>query len=399
MADQPAAPAAPRELSPRERRLSLAAVIACITSVGIGLGVSIPLLAIMLERQGVSSTLIGLNTAMPALATLVATPFIAPLLRRVSTGSFLLVCLVVSAACMPLYFVFPSVWAWFPIRFVNGLALTGLFVVSEFWINQLAHDKNRGLLMGIYGTILSAGFAVGPLVLLTVGSEGLSPFLIVSILTLTSSVPIIVARKLAPQVTEKASRGLLTFLTVAPAATLAGLVYGATETNIFNMLPIYSMRVGQTAEIAALILAVFAMGNMLFNIPIGMASDKYDRRSVLLICAAFGFVGTALLPIISQNIYIFLPALFVFGGVVVGMYTVGLAMLGARFKGADLAAANSAFVLMYSVGALVGPPVAGVAMDVWDPHGLAIAMASICGLYLLIVGWRWSGAKNTEQKN
>jgi MFS family permease len=386
-------------LSPRDRRLSLAAVIACITSVGIGLGVSIPLLAIMLERQGVSSTLIGLNTAMPALATLVATPFISPLLRRVSTGTFLLVCLGVSALCMPLYFQFPNVWAWFPIRFVNGLALTGLFVVSEFWINQLADDKNRGLLMGIYGTILSSGFAVGPLVLLTVGSEGISPFLIVSMLTLFSTVPILIARQLAPQVTEKPSRGLLAFLTVAPAATLAGLVYGATETNIFNMLPIYGMRVGLTEEVAALILAVFALGNMIFNIPIGIASDRFDRRTVLLICAAFGFGGTALLPVVSQNVYVFLPTLFIFGGVVVGMYTVGLAMLGERFKGADLAAANTAFVLMFSVGALVGPPIAGVAMDAWDPHGLAIAMATICGLYLLIVGWRWSGSESTKQEN
>ena len=388
-------PSATGELSPRDRRISLAAAIACITSVGIGLGVSIPLLAILLERQGVSSTLIGLNTAMPALATLIATPFITPLLRRMSTGTFLLICLGVSAACMPLYFIFPDVWIWFPIRFVNGLALTGLFVVSEFWINQLATDKNRGLLMGIYGTILSAGFAVGPLVLLTIGPDGVSPFLVVSVLTLLSCIPILTARSLAPQVTEKPSRGLMAFLAVAPAATLAGLVYGATETNILNMLPIYGMRVGLTEETAILILAVFAVGNMVFNIPIGMASDRFDRRTVLLICAAFGFVGTALLPVVSQNIMIFLPTLFVFGGVVVGMYTVGLTMLGERFKGADLAAANSAFVLMYAVGALTGPPIAGAAMDIWNPHGLAIAMASICALYLLVVGWRWSGARNS----
>jgi len=388
-------PPATGELSQRDRRLSLAAVIACITSVGIGLGVSIPLLAILLERQGVSSTLIGLNTAMPALATLIATPFISPLLRRIPTGTFLLICLGVSAACMPLYFVFPNVWMWFPIRFVSGMALAGLFVVSEFWINQLADNKNRGLLMGIYGTILSAGFAVGPVVLLTVGADGLSPFLVVSVLTLLSSIPILFALNLAPQVTERPSRGLLAFLTVAPAATLAGLVYGATETNIFNMLPIYAMRVGHTESVAALILAVFAAGSMIFNIPIGMASDRFDRRTVLLICATFGFVGTALLPVVSQNIMVFLPTLFIFGGVVVGMYTVGLAMLGERFRGADLAAANAAFVLMYSTGALIGPPVAGAAMDIWNPHGLAIAMASICALYLLVVGWRWSGAKNS----
>ena len=70
------------QLTPVQRRKSLIAVIACISVVGMGLGVSIPLLALMMERQGVSSTLIGANTAMPALATLLFTPFIPGLLHR-----------------------------------------------------------------------------------------------------------------------------------------------------------------------------------------------------------------------------------------------------------------------------------------------------------------------------
>ena len=70
-------------LTPTERRRSLIAVIACISVVGMGLGVSIPLLALLMERSGVPASLIGLNTAMPALATFVFTPFIPGLLRRV----------------------------------------------------------------------------------------------------------------------------------------------------------------------------------------------------------------------------------------------------------------------------------------------------------------------------
>ena len=374
----------------RDQKMSLIAAIACISSVGIGLGLTLPLLAIMLDREGVSSTLIGLNTAMPSVATLLLTPFIATLLRRIPTGTFLLGCLALSAACMPLYFVFPNVWAWFPIRFVNGLALAGLFITSEFWVNQMAGDKNRGFILGLYGTVLSLGFATGPLILLAVGSEGLTPFLIVSGLTLSAAIPVTLARHLAPRVEEKASRGLLAFLIVAPAATFAGLIYGATETNIFNLLPVYSLRVGLSESIATLVLTIFAAGNVIFQIPLGLAADRFDKRTILFVCAGVGFIGTALLPVISQYVWLFVPVLFVFGGVVVGMYTVGLALLGSRFKGADLATANSAFVFMYSIGALVGPPVAGAAMDIWDPHGLAIAMAVICGSYLLLVGWRWS---------
>ena len=377
-------------LTPGQRRKSLIAVIACISVVGMGLGVSIPLLALMMEREGISGTLIGANTAMPALATLAFTPFIPAILQRVPIIPFLLGCILICAVAMPSYYVFPNVWLWFAIRFVNGVGLTGLFVVSEFWINSLADDGSRGRLIGIYGTVLSAGFASGPILLALVGTEGATPFITIALVILAAGFLLVFfGRGLAPRVTERPSKGLLSFVLVAPAATLAGLAYGATETDIFNLLPVYGVRIGMTEQSAAFVLSIFAAGNILFQIPIGYWADRTDRRLVLMVCAAVGMVGALAIPAVSGSIWTFAPTLFVFGGVVVGLYTVGLTLLGERFRGADLASANSAFVLMYSVGALAGPPVSGYAMELWDPHGLVIAIGGISGLYLLVAGWRY----------
>ena len=377
-------------LTPVQRRRSLIAVIACISVVGMGLGVSIPLLALLMERQGVPASIIGLNTAMPALATFLLTPFIPALLRRVPAITFLMTCILVSAVAMPAYYVFPDVWIWFPIRFVNGLALTGLFVVSEFWINTLADEKNRGRLIGIYGTVLSCGFASGPVLLFLVGTQGLLPFATIGLLILGAGIPLILfGRGLAPRVTERPTKSFASFLIVAPAATLAGLVYGATETNIFNLLPVYGVRTGMTEQTAAFVLSIFAAGNIFCQIPIGIWADRADRRMVLLVCALVGLLGASAIPLVAHNLWLFAPVLFVFGGVVVGLYTVGLTLLGQRFRGADLASANAAFVRMYSTGALIGPPMAGIGMDLWDPHGLIVVMAGLCGLYVAVAGWRF----------
>ena len=209
-------------LTERERKRSLVAVIACISVVGMGLGVSIPLLALMMERNGVPASIIGLNTAMPALATFLMTPFIPALLRRIPAIPFLLGCILISAIAMPSYYYFPNIWLWFFIRFMNGLALTGLFVVSEFWVNMLADDRNRGRLIGIYGTVLSCGFASGPVLLFLVGTEGVAPFAVIAALILSASVPLVLfGRGLAPRVTERPSHAFVTFLVAAPAATLA----------------------------------------------------------------------------------------------------------------------------------------------------------------------------------
>ena len=51
------------------------------------------------------------------------------------------------------------------------------------------------------------------------------------------------------------------------------------------------------------------------------------------------------------------------GGISFAIYPVGLALLGQRFRGGDMARANTAFSLLYIVGGLIGRPLTGAAMD------------------------------------
>ena len=62
--------------------------------------------------------------------------------------------------------------------------------------------------------------------------------------------------------------------------------------------------------------------------------------------------------------------LFVWGGVASGIYPVALSMAGDRFQGTDLVAINAAIIMAYGLGALAGPALGGVAIDISDPQGL-----------------------------
>ena len=377
-------------LSAKDWRYSLMAAIGCITVVGMGLGASLPLLSLALERQGVPSGIIGWNAAMSPLAALIMTPLLPALMRRVPTVALLAVCILVSAGLMIAYPLFPNVWIWFPMRFAAGLAIAVLFVTSEVWVNQLAEEHNRGRMLGLFAAVLSLGFAAGPLALLLVGSEGILAFVFVAALILAALVPLILfGRGRAPSITERPTTSFFTFLVVAPAATLAGFIYGATETNIFNLLPVYALRIGLSEPLAATVLSVFAAGTILLQFPIGMLADRFDRRLVLSFCAFVGVVGICALPFAARNYAVFASVLFVYGGVIVGLYTVGLTLLGERFRGADLAAANAAFVMMFAAGGLAGPIIAGEAMEAWNPHGFIVAMAVLCLIYLAVAFWRW----------
>ncbi len=99
-----------------------------------------------------------------------------------------------------------------------------------------------------------------------------------------------------------------------------------------------------------------------------MISDRMDRRRLLLIVAVLGAVATVAIPFVAGSFWLLALALAAFGSVAAGLYTVGLAHLGARLTGSDLASANAAFIFMYSVGMLAGPASMGWGMEVWNPH-------------------------------
>jgi len=134
-----------------------------------------------------------------------------------------------------------------------------------------------------------------------------------------------------------------------------------------------------------MLLTAVGLGNVLLQIPLGLISDRMrDRRLLLAICALVGLAGVLALPFVAGNWNMSAAILFLWGGVVAGLYTVGLAHLGSRLSGRDLASANAAFVLCYGIGMLVGPQAIGVGMDIAGPDGFAYTLAVFFGLYLLL---------------
>ncbi len=373
------------------RVASITAAITCVAVVGIGLSLTIPLLSIEMERMGATSTLIGVNTAIAGLASIVTVPFVPRLAARIGVVRLLVLSLTVGALALVGFKLFQSLVWWFPLRFVFSATLGVLFVLSEFWINAAAPPARRGLVMGIYATVLALGFAVGPTLLALLGTRGYGPYLAGAGLFVVAMVPLLLARSLSPEVGHGSGRSILAYVRLAPAATCAALLYGAVETGGFAILPLYGLRLGYEAETAAGLVSALALGNVMFQIPFGWLADRVDRRMVLLAAALSGAVGSALIPLASASFPALLALLFVWGGLTGTLYTVGLAQLGASLKGADLAGGNAAFVLLYNVGLMLGPPLIGGGMDLVPPQGFAFAL---CGMFLAYAGlvvWRLLG--------
>lgn len=365
---------------------SISAAIASISVVGIAIGLGIPLLSVILESRGYSSSMIGLNTAIAGVASIAAAPLATPIAMRFGVVWTMLVMILAGAVAFVGFYFAQSFWMWFPLRAVLHFALTVLFILSEFWISTCAPPHRRGLVLGIYATVLSLGFAAGPWLFSQIGSTGFLPFGLTFGFVMIAAIPVLLARSESPKIaSEDGKGGFFRYIWIVPTATAAVLVFGAVETGGFALFPIYGQRVGYSEAEAALLLTMIGLGNFMLQIPIGMLSDRIgDRRKLLLICALVGLAGTLAMPLLTVNWHLMAGMLFVWGGVVAALYTVGLAHLGAQLSGRDLASANAAFIFCYGLGMILGPQVIGIFMDVFGPDGFGWALAVFFGGYIAI---------------
>lgn len=382
---QISAPCQPGDLAEEQLHWrSLGAAIATISAVGVAIGLGIPLLSVLLESRGHSASMIGANTAVAGLASIVAAPLAAPIAAKLGvTRSIVIMLLIGSVAFLGFHFL-QSIWAWFALRVVLHFALTALFVLSEYWINASAPPSRRGLVLGIYATSLSLGFALGPWLFSVIGSAGALPFYVGFGIILLAIIPVLLAWRDSPDFEKGDHVPFLPYIFAVPTATMAVFVFGAVETGGFALFPVFGARVGYPEADAALLLTMIGLGNVFMQIPLGIISDRIsDRRKLLLICAVTGLCGMIALPYLMENWYLLATILFLWGGVVAGLYTVGLAHLGSQLTGRELASANAAFVFCYAIGMLAGPQMVGLGMDALGPKGFPYTLGMFFAGYAL----------------
>jgi len=372
-------PARHLALNPRQR--ALAAVIASMVVVNLVYGLTLPLLSLVLDARGVSKSVIGLSIMAQACAGVVLSPFTARLMARVGAATLMQVATVV-AACTLLSLAFiDSLAAWFPLRFVLGAAAAVLWSASEAMINELAPERLRGRIIGLYGAAGAAGFAVGPLVLVLTGSQGVLPFAVTAGLIMLAGLPLLAMSRAGRAAGEEPPPGVWRIFAMAPEIMLLNLVYAAAVEAFLAFFPLYGLDLGLGEARALSLLTVFGVGGVVLQLPLGWLADHMDRRVLLLACLLCTVLGFLLMPALVTGGLA--PAYsFVLGGVEGMIYAMGVILLGQRFRGSELAAASVVFTGMWGAGMMLGPLLVGAGMDLLGPGAMPFLIAALYGLYL-----------------
>jgi MFS family permease len=141
------------------------AVCAAVISIGLAMGVTLPLVSLRLASWGYDSFAIGVMAATPAIGVLLGAAVTGRLAAKFGTTGLMQCCLLSAAVSVALLALVQSYPVWLGLRLLIGMALTVVFILGESWINQLVVDAWRGRLVALYGTGYALSQLSGPLLL------------------------------------------------------------------------------------------------------------------------------------------------------------------------------------------------------------------------------------------
>jgi MFS family permease len=360
--------------------LSTAAVIAAATIFGLTYSLSAPLIAIDLDKRGFSETFIGANAAMHAVGVLLIAPFLPRLASRAGTRRLTLAGLALSSLVLAAFPLAPSVYWWFPLRLLLGIGAEALFVMSETWTNELCSERARGRTMALYTAALSLGMVCGPSVLSAIG-PGRSAYFVGAGISALAIVLVALPWVIAPPRFEPTGSNPLRYMRLAPIAMATTALNAAIETAGLSFIALYAAGQGWGETRAMQLISTLMLGAIVLQLPIGWIADRIDRRRLALTLAALSAASALLWPYVLQHTWLTFAVIFVWGGLFVGIYTVMLAMVGARYRGGELVGIYGAMGFAWGAGALLGPTLAGVAMHWSALFGLPVFVAAACGLF------------------
>lgn len=366
----------------RQRFINLFAAISAITVFGFTLGLMFPLLALIMEKQGVAPGIIGYNSAMQPLGIVLSVFAIPPFVRRFGAKRTVIGAGILTAAVILCYPMVPIFWWWFGLRILHGFFVSTLFAISEAWIVKFADGPWRSRILALYTSILALSFGGGPVLITITGIDGPAPFMAGAVILLLATIPIFFVKDESVDSADEEALSVLGFAAKAPMLLFAVGMFAIIDAANLSFLPVYAVKKGFDQETAALALTAFIVGNTVLQFPIGWCADHYPKRRVMLVCGIATAGASFLIPFVFGT-WALWPVLTLAGAASAGIYTVALGELGERFSGHELVTGTASFSTIWGIGALAGSLTAGWSIAALGPDGLPFTMASIFLVFIL----------------
>lgn len=368
---------------------SIATLLFCACLLFAGNGLFQTLLPLRADQEGFSTKLIGLlGTAYFggfAIGCILGPRLITSVGHIRCFAGFAAV-LAVLGLIFPLA-VHPYVWG--GLRVLTGVSLALLFIVVESWLNDRSSNEIRGRVLSAYIILTNIATMAGQLMVNLQDTRDNVLFMLVAMLVCLSLVPLALTPTAVPKPIPSARLNLRELLRISPVGAVGCLFVGTVEGAFWSLGPVFGQERGMATFGVTVFMAAFVLGGTISQWPLGRVSDSIDRRIVISL-TALGTVVTGLLIAFWEPPYVWVTfsIAIIHGALMVPLYALCLAHANDNAPNERMVEISSGLLLIYAIGATIGPLVAASLMEDGRPGGLFVFIAIVLGALALFVLYR-----------
>lgn len=341
-------------------------LISLVAVSGFSQGMILPLLAIILEQNGVPSSVNGIHATGLYIGVLIASPFMEKPMRKFGFKPIIVFGGLLVFVSMALFPLWGALWFWFILRVTIGIGDNMLHFGTQTWITTTSSKESRGRDIAFYGLFFGVGFTLGPLMTRLLSINEALPFLVSALLSMIVWSTLIFVRNKWPEKNAHTGHTNTSFKRyvqtgkIGWVALLPAFGYGFLEATLHGVFPVYGLRIGHNVETLSLIIPCFAAGSVISQLPLGMLSDRYGRRTILIGVLSAGIFCFFLATFLESSV-IALFILFTLAGIFVGsLFSLSISYLADILPRSLLPTGSIMTGISFSIGSITGPFLGGL---------------------------------------
>ncbi len=292
-----------------------------------------------------------------------------------------------AATCLAYDFFFTPA-AWVALRVLNGFCIAGMTTSIESWLNERSSNATRGRVLGFYMLAFYLAIAFGQ-TLVNVAPVGGSDHLMISAALIgLSLVPIAMTGLGEPKLGDLRVLGVKKLYAASRVGVIGAAVAGILVGSFYAMGVVFARQIGLGVTEAAMFMSTVVIGGLAFQVPVGMLADRFDRRIVMAcmliaVGLSWGLLSNSIasgVPL-SWLMVLALP----FGGTISSVYPLCVAQTFDRLERKYYVAASGRLLMVYSIGATIGPLLASTLMSIYGPYSFFLFESAVAISYAIFV--------------
>ncbi|MFT5323500.1 MAG: MFS family permease [Planctomycetaceae bacterium] len=386
----------------RQTLLPLASLLISCFIMMLGNGLLNILLPVRMGLEAMNTDTIGLILSLYYVGMLVGGIYARHLISRAGHIRMFAGCLALAAVSILICSLYTDSMLWGGMRIVIGFCNACAYTAMESWLSECSTKENRGQVLAFYQVVVLGALFCGQFLINLASPQGTVLFVLSGILLSASIIPIVFSRNSGPVVVEVESMSLVALFKISPLGVVSCFISGVIYSAAFNMLPLFAGDCGIIDFQLSLYMGAAILGGLVLQYPVGYLSDRFDRRTILLIILIISSLAGFSVSVLAVLGW-FWPMSVATGitcGIIACTYPLSISETFDRLRQSEMVAAMGCLILTFAIGGIIGPYSTAIIMELFGSSSLFWFLGAIQLLLGVFVAYRMyaRGALPVEQQ-